>query len=76
MGLQNTVTSAKDKYTGLLRASDNMIGTVKGKRVFSTDNHTLAIKGERRDLKKRDTANDTKLQLIVSDQGAFKKPLF
>ena len=33
---------------------DEKIGTVKGKRVFSTDNHTLAIKGERRDKKKNE----------------------
>ena len=52
MGLQNTVVSSEDKYTSLLRASNELIGAVKGKRVFTTSDHIRAIKRERRDRKK------------------------
>ena len=52
MGLHNTVMSSKDKDTISLSASDEMIGAVKGKQVFSTANHILSIKGERCDNKR------------------------
>ena len=45
MGLQNTVMSAQEKYTSSLRASDELIGAVKGKRVFSTADHIREVKG-------------------------------
>ena len=34
LGLQNPVTSAADKYKGLLREIYEMIGAVMGKKVF------------------------------------------
>ena len=34
MGIQNTVTSANEKYTSLLHASDELIGAVKSERFF------------------------------------------
>ena len=43
MGLQNPVLSAQDKYTILIRASDELIGAVKGKRVFSTADHIQEV---------------------------------
>ena len=50
MGLQNPVISAQDKYTSSLRASDELIGAVKGKRVFSAADHIREVKGERREI--------------------------
>ena len=46
VGLQNSMTSSEDKYTSSLCASYGIIGAVKGKREFSTDNHILAVKEE------------------------------
>ena len=53
MGLQNSVVSAQDKYTSSLLASDKIIGGVKGKQLLSTDDHNRAVKGGRRDKKRR-----------------------
>ena len=68
--------SAQEKYTSSLRASDELIGAVKGKRVFSTADHIQEVKGERRDKKKQDTTNDAKLKIIVSYQVAFENLIF
>ena len=77
MGLQNPVTSAADKYTGLLRASYNLIGEVTGVREFSTTDHLQAVNEEMLDGKKDwDDANDSKLKVIVNDQGDVEKILF
>ena len=77
MGLQIPVTSAADKYKGLLREIYEMIGAVMGKRVFLTADHLWAVKEERRDRKKyRDDANDAKLSGIVNPQGNLEKRLF
>ena len=65
MGLHNPVMSAQEKYTSSLCASDELIDSVQGKQVFSN--------GERRDKKKWDAMNDTKLKVIVSYQVAFEK---
>ena len=74
LGLQNPVTSAKDKQNSSLRAIGELIGAVKGEQVFPTNDHIRAVKGERRDgTKYWDAANDAKVQGIISDQGAFKK---
>ena len=35
LGLYNPVTSSNEKYTSLLRASDELIGAVKGERFFN-----------------------------------------
>ena len=41
---------------------------------FSTANHIRSVKGESRDGKKHwDADNESELQGIVSDQGAFEK---
>ena len=54
-----------------------MIGAVKGKRDFSTSDHIRLVKGYRWDGKKeRDATNDTNLQGIFSDQGAFERIIF
>ena len=55
MGLLNPVMSEKDKYTSLLRSSDEFIGAVKSERVFSTADHIWSVKGEKRDKKKNGT---------------------
>ena len=52
MGLQNPLMSAQEKYTSSLRAGDELIGAVKGKRLFSIDKHIRKVKGERREKKK------------------------
>ena len=44
MGLQNSVTSAEDKYTSSLRASNNMISAGKGEQVFSTADQICTVK--------------------------------
>ena len=49
MGLQNIVTSSKEKYTSLLHVSDNTIDAFKDKQVFSTTNHIQEVKGDGRD---------------------------
>ena len=65
------MTSSEDKYTSSLCASYGIIGAVKGKRDFSTDNHILAVKEEWWYRKiDWDVANDAKLRGIVSNQGA------
>ena len=61
MVLQSIVTSLKEKYTSLLRVSDNIIDSFKDKRVFSTTNHIQEVKGDRRNGKKRDATNHAKL---------------
>ena len=68
MVLQNTVMLEQDKCTSSLRANDELIGAIKGKRVFSTADHIWEVKG--------DTTNDAKLKLIVSHQVAFEKAFF
>ena len=76
MVLQNSVMSAQEKYTSLLRASGELIGVVKGERFSSTANHIWEVRGERCETKKeQDTANGVKLKVIVSDQCAFEKRL-
>ena len=63
IGLKDLVTSRKEKYNSLLRASYNLIGAVTVKREFSTDDHIWAVNKERRNRKKyRDDANDAKLR--------------
>ena len=37
---------SKEKYTSLLRASDKLVGAVKGKRVFVPANHIQAVEGK------------------------------
>ena len=75
--LQNPVTSENDKYNTLLRASNGMVGAVNKERDFSTVYHIREVKVERRGGKKyQESANDVKLQVIDSDQGAFEKHLF
>ena len=49
MGLQNHVTSAKEKCTSLISAIGYLIGIVTGKQVFPTADHIRVVKGERRD---------------------------
>ena len=59
-----------------LCASDELIDSVKFKRVFSTTDHIQSVKCYIRDGKKdRDTVSDAKLQRIPSDQGTFKNAL-
>ena len=54
-----------------------MIGAVMGESKFSTADHILAVKGDRRDDKNYvDVANDAKLWGIISVQGAIKKHVF
>ena len=63
LGLQNPVTSAKEKYNILLSVRCNLIGEVKGKRSFLTVDHVQTLKGGRRNRKKYlGIANDMKLQ--------------
>ena len=52
LGLQDPVTSFNKKYLILLCASSDLIGALKGERAFSTVNHLLVIREERRDGKK------------------------
>ena len=47
LGLQDPVTSANDKYLGLLYVSRELIGAVTGARSFSTANRLLGIREER-----------------------------
>ena len=49
LGLQYLVTSANQKYLGLLCASIELIGAVTRVSNFSTTGHLLALRGERRD---------------------------
>ena len=51
LGLQYPVTSANDKYLSLLRAISELIGAVTSQRYFSTVDHILALREERRDEK-------------------------
>ena len=74
LGLQNTLTPAKDKCNSLLHTSCEMIGAVTGKQYFSNADNIRAVKGKTRDGKKyRDDANDEKIQGILRNQGAFEK---
>ena len=75
-GQQKPVTSSEDKYTSLLHASYGLIGAVRGKRGFPTDDHIQAVKEKHRDEKNWDYVNDAKPLVIVSNQSAFKKHLF
>ena len=52
MGLNNSVTSAKDKYKSLIHASSKLIGAFKGKWYLSTAYHVQVVKWERQDGKK------------------------
>ena len=71
------MTSVAEKYTGLVRASYNLIGEVTGVRDFSTTDHLQAVNEERLDGKKdQDDTNDSKLKGIVNDQGDVEKILF
>ena len=75
-GLHNLVTLAADTYTGSLCTRYDLIGTVMGKREFSTTNNLWAVKEERREVKKdQDDVNDAKLRVIVNGQGDFEKHL-
>ena len=77
MVLHNPVMSEQDKYISSIRASNELIGAVKGKRVFSATDHIRSFKGGMRDGKNdRYTVNDKRLKIIVSNQGSFEKLFF
>ena len=77
MGIHNLVTSEEEKYKGLLRKSFKLIGTVMGKMAFSTPDLIQVVKEERWGRGGNQyVANDGKLWIIVSNQGAFEKQLF
>ena len=52
LGLQNPVTPEKDKYKGLLCATGNLIGEVKGGRFFKLTITFGRLKGRVRTVKK------------------------
>ena len=61
----------------MIHAIYEMIVEVTGEREFSTNDHLLAFKGERRDGNKdRDDANDSKLRGVFNYQGDIEKRLF
>ena len=61
LGLQDPVTSANDKYLGLLYVSRELIGAVTGARSFSTANRLLGLREERcHGQKIQDDANEVK----------------
>ena len=62
IGLQDPVMSSNDKYLISLRASSELIGAVTGEIKFSTADHLLALREERRGRQKiQYNANDAKL---------------
>ena len=66
LGLQDPVKLANKKYPSFLRAICNLIGSVKGYRDFSTADHLLVLREERRDNQKiRYDANWSKLKGLV-----------
>ena len=52
LGLQNPVASANAKYLSLIHTSSDLIRYVMGVIKFSTANHLMALREERRDEKK------------------------
>ena len=42
--MHNYVASPQEKYTRLIHANDELIGAVKGERVFSTTDHIKTVK--------------------------------
>ena len=71
LGLQNPVTSADEKYLSSRRASTELIRAVTGEGEFSTADHFLTLREERRDgQKRRDDANGAKIKELVDDLKA------
>ena len=72
IGRQNRVMPTNDKYTNSLCENDKLIVAVKGEWGFQLPITYVQLKGKSLMAKKLNTANDVKLLMIVSDQGAFE----
>ena len=71
LGLQEPVTLTKKKDLSSLHTSRELIGAITGERSFSTTDHLLALREERRDWKKRQyESNEAKLKEPVKELKA------